>query len=620
MIKLYSTIYHILKFFRNDICSIFTKNLLFFGFGLWLFLAFPIKVAAQTVVFSDDFSQGFEKWQDVRNTFNLWSVINSFQIQAYVDKNFTLAQIVPKDEYWNPEWKNILFSYDYKYLSGADRNATFWFRDTLNWTGIHFVSNSWFLSHVANGFVIWQKSGYVSLTKDKTYHVQLHLEDGSVKLLLDGSEIFDVHVPTYDGEGGKVTLIAGTGAVSPTQAIFSNVAVALLGVVDELPDWIEKLLPISLTKQNDPQWTQIEYDTATAWSSGGYGIGDWGCLIASINMILNYYGISQMPDGQEINPETLNAWLNSQPDGYVGGGLVNWSAITRLVRIINEVYSTTKLEYSRIGGDSLGVAVNEINQDRPVILQIPGHFLVGNGIVANDNDSELDLIISDPLYEYELFSQHQKDLLSTRILQPTMTDLSYFHMNHQVGLEVNILDGDMNSVSSVQKFSDFLFDSSKQHSSPEFTFYEFSKPPEGTYFIEVQQDKLGEFELTIFVYDQQGNLSNLSYKGVAGPTLETTTLLKIDYYKDQPSTLYSGVNFENFSEDINFLKSIGKIKKHYVALELKNWAIAAQDSSAVNKPRYIGAIKVDLDWYQDYLGNGSKNILQKRLEEIERNL
>jgi len=63
---------------------------------------------------------------------------------------------------------------------------------------------------------------------------------------------------------------------------------------------------------------------------------------------MNFHEINKMLDGGVANPSSINTWLLSQPDGYIDSGMVNWLAITRLTKVINEQYSTPKFEYKEL--------------------------------------------------------------------------------------------------------------------------------------------------------------------------------------------------------------------------------------------------------------------------------
>lgn len=561
------------------------------------------------VVFTDDFSNNFEKWQDVRMTFDMWSIVDQ-QADVFINRGSTLAELIPKDEYWDPAWKNYIYKLDYTYLRGADKALSFWFQDILNWYQFHFVGNSYILSHIENGQEVWRVFGDLVLDAGRTYDMEVHLKDGMITFYVDGQQKFQLTDPTFNNDYGRIGLKAGAGAIAPTHVQFDNIVVTLLADTFTLP--------ITAVKQTDPAWKDLEYDSASQWSPTQFGIGDWGCLLTSIDMILQYHAITNFPDGTEITPATLNTWLQNQTDGFIGPGLINWSAISRLVKQIHDTSGSVNLEYSRIPGSDLTSARLEIQNNKPVIVEIPGHFLVGNGIPESDSD----IIITDPAYDYTLLSQHQTELLSTRLLTPSFTDLSYIHLSHQNTISVALTDNTNSAPATYQSYSQFLSNETTAQQSPAFTLHEFAKPETGIYNIQIHStDQTPQpFTLTVFAYDINANLSNLSYTGVAGPT-DSPTVVTLQFEKNgASSSAYSNTNYSHLESDLYFYLEQNVIQKKYVALELIQLTKAAQNASVENQLRYVSALRQTIDWYSEYIPEPTQTSLLERIAEIQRNL
>lgn len=600
--------------------------------GIIIFLINPSLSFAQ-VVFTDDFTNGYEKWEDVHNSFDLWSIVEE-QADVFVNRRSTFAELVPKDEYWNNDWKNYIYKLDYTYLEGADKLLSFWYQDNANFYQFHFVGNSFILSHAENSRYVWEKKGYLILRSGTTYKMEVHLEDGNIKFYVNAKELFNVNDPTFNNDHGKIGIKSGAGNVFPTHVQFDNIEVSLIS------DIIDYILPVNSLKQTDPVWKDIEYDSATTWADENIGIGAWGCLVTSINMILDYHQIYNLPDGTKITPETLNEWLKNQEDGFVGPGLVNWSAVTRLVKEINNVNGTVNLEYSRVANSSLNniidtsnnstlninsnlePAILEIQNDKPVILEIPGHFLVGNGV----NQQQDDLFISDPAYSRNLLSQHQKDLLSTRLLTPSYTDLSYIHIAHDQNISTMLKDSANDIPANYQTYSQSIssipnseFLSSQE--SPEYTLHEISKPESGIYELEITNntDLPVQYNITIFTYDVDANLTNLTYSGIIG-TEDNSTVLAINFNKNGSSTITSNSSFVHLLKDIKVFKNKNEIIKNYVNYELEQLTNTAINANTSNKLRYITAIKSTLNWYSENISESANQLINQRLIEIGKTL
>jgi len=582
---------------------------------LLLFLKQTSPVKAQQVVFEDDFSNGFEKWESVRDHLDLWSTTDG-KADIYIDTGSTWAELVPKDEYWSSDWKNIIYELDYSYIAGADANISFGFQDLKNWYEIHFANGDYQLVRVKNGKVVWGKNGHANVGSN---HLTVIFNQGQITFKINDNILVDAQDTTFEDNYGKISIKATTGSIYPTHVAFDNIVVKSL-------DNLETKLSVPIQKQTDSNWASQEYDSANNWSSS-IGIDRWGCALTSASMILNYHNINTMPNGDEVNPNTLNSWLNSQEDGYIGSGLVNWIAITRLTKNINEVFNTPKLEYSRTQGDNLYTAKTELEDNKPSILQIAGHFLVASGVVngsqwsEEEANPENDLYINDPAFEYEKFSQHQTPLLSTRTFQPSFTDLSYIHLSYSPLLTLNMINEDNSNIPLLQNFNDYLTEFNVDdeenftpQTSPTIQISELAKPTQGTYFIHLQQDELSTANTTIFAYDQAGELSNLSFSGLVG---QAGITLKLEYNPQGESQLIKIINFQTFLNDLSELLSRKEIRKHYVYQELYHLASFAKDDETGSKSRYIDALNKTIDFYSEYLSTNAFHLLHQRLEEIK---
>ena len=577
--------------------------------GLVQLLQYPNQVFAQ-VVFREDFSSGYDRWQDTRGTFNLWSIVDS-TADVLITTGSTLAEIVPKSEHWDESWKNYIYKLDYTYLTGVDKALSFWYQDTRNWYQFHFVGNNYILSHIADGIEVWRQSGDLILESGQTHKMEVHLKDGNIQFFMDNQKRLEYDDPTFDNDYGRIGLKAGVGNVGPTHLQFDNIEVSLI------PDFTDFILPITTLKQTDPTWRNIEYDSASKWATGKFGIGEWGCLVTSINMILNYHGITTLPDGTAITPITLNQWLLAQPDGYIGSGLVNWSAVSRLTAQISELQGSVKLEYQRVTGSNLETAIEKINLQQPVILEVPGHFLVGNGFTQDHSD----LFITDPAYSYQLLSQHTTTLASTRLLTPSHTDLSYIHIGHDPTLSISVAQKNNNPIENYQSYEQNITSLEQNDSAPTYVLHELSKPESAEYTLTLATTKptTQAVTVTIFVYDTLGNLTNLTYSGLAG-TIHNPTTLILSYSKDGISTLQSQESFENVLHDTEGFFDTGEIKKRYVSFELTALIEQAIHASQSNKIRYISALKKTIEWYKPHISESAKNILLQRLNRLELNL
>jgi len=580
----------LLHFTLNFLCSslLLLSNLVSFSKSI------PATYAAPTT-FQDNFSQGFTKWALARGDMSLWSITGE-QAKATVRTGSTITEIIPKDEYWNINWHNLTIEFDYTPLQGIDRNLSFGYQDTSNWYDLHFVDSFYQLARVQGGVVTFSVFHNYVLSNGKTYHMKLILNKGNIQLYIDGAKIIDETDWTFNNNFGKLSLKATTGAATPTIVQFDNILVT--PIVD-----VDIQLNVPLLKQTDPQWKDLEFDQAHIWSPAKQTINSWGCALTSMTMILQSYGLNKLPDGQNLTPATLNTWLKQQVDGYIDGGELNWNAVTRLTRLINTAYGTTKLEYARLAGD-LAKAKTEILAKRPAILEIPGHFLVASGLSVDQQT----VFIKDPFYDYTQFSQHQKTLASIRQFVPSHTDLSAILIAAPASVSLSLADTDSYLVANAQTWTESIQDPSQTNGakSPSTRYILLPKPVPGLYYLKVTvagNDTANLFgkRIQIFTYDQAANVYDLSQPL---PNIAKELNFAIWYIPPYRSQIHISASFHQLRTDLASFRQSGQIKTATAFLQLdKTISYPEQikpnsQAAYLNIGRYINPIQQSLDQFK----------------------
>jgi len=215
--------------------------------------------------------------------------------------------------------------------------------------------------------------------------VNMYFEDGNqIWIWIDNRSYFIRDKRPFLRDGTMV-LRAKSYSGLLSEILFSNVILR--------PAHPLSVLNVPYFSQKDPNWANLEYDSAKQWSREPT-IGRWGCALTSVTGILHYHGFTKFADNSAITPGTLNTWLKAQPDGYVGNGLLNWNAVVRLTQELAKRFQKTSLVYSK--GDFLkSFGRQEIYAKRPFILEVPGHFVNvigvrGSELIANDpNEREV---------------------------------------------------------------------------------------------------------------------------------------------------------------------------------------------------------------------------------------
>jgi len=555
------------------------------------------------VVFSDDFSHSLDKWELARGDPNVWSKTNNLAVASIATSN-TLSELVPRDQYWDSSIKNLAFDFDYTPILGTDRNIGFGYQDPQNWSEIHFTNREYNLVRVKDGGIVMNIFRPYDLLNGQEYHFKILLLEGHIQVWLNAEQIVNEVDPSFNHNYGKITLKATTGDSYPTKVGFTNVVVHAIAPVDG------KRLNVPLFKQNDPLWKNVEYDQAHAWSDKPT-IRRWGCALTSLAMMMKYYSLDKMPDGAATTPATLNEWLKSQHDGFFSGA-VNWIAFTRLVRILHELLGTTKLEYARINGPNMSAVKSEITADRPVVLQLPGHFLVADGVLPDNS-----ILIKDPIYPFSKLSQHKEPVLSVRTFTPSHTDLSYILLVHQPNLLVKVKDTQGNILPTLQSFYDEVDDSedSSGEKTPPLVEDQIAKPAEGKYIVEVSQDTLDAYSLQIVTYDKAANPTFFTETGEAGPQSQHMTL---DYHYDQTSSVtnQNSMNFTQFRKDLQTAKTVGQILRMSTFLRLDRIVAFAEKATSEEQKRYVGLLKILVKRYSAFISVAGEIFLNKKLDQL----
>lgn len=564
----------------------------------------PYSAQAQTTVLSDDFSNGLTKWQPTRDDGTMWQIVNG-AVEATVTKAATITELVPKDQYWSTEWKNITFSYDLTPLQGVDRNTSFGWESIKRWFEIHLVSGVLNLVRVEDGQVPLNIFDQYPMTNGQTYHVSITLQDQNISVKVNGELVTEATYQNYVSQGGKIGLKAGTGAVYPTKLRYDNVQVVWNKPADTQ-------LSVPLFKQVDQLWKDLVYDHATTWSAQPT-IGRYGCLVSSIAMVMNYHGLNKMADGALVTPAALNSWLTNQPDGFIGEGLVNWQAVTRLTKQLSDKFGTPKLEYSRVAGSGLTSTIDFIKKKYPSILEVSGHFLVGTGFTFDQKD----VLINDPAYTYDKLSQHSSGLLSTRLLTPSHTDLSYLVVSHTEVLTVNVTKADGSAVTGLETFTEQLSADGGQPQTTKISVQQLAKPDTGEFMVTVSQPKAGPFKLTVYAYDQLANLTDLSLTGWVGLTPQRYTI-QFQKTAGSSSTISSKIDWQVFRQVIAQTNASGSFLRKNMYDQLSSLVDhAEQEEPAKQLQRVKQLEKVLTAFNTNWLTPQTLNYLQHILQQLK---
>jgi hypothetical protein len=183
--------------------------------------------------------------------------------------------------------------------------------------------------------------------------------------------------------------------------------------------------------QSDARWATEEYARSTELPNGkdwcGTTIEQCGCAMTSVSVMLALYGLLQMPDGGALSPKTLNDWFNGaarQTDrgwvsrGYIYGDVI-WSAANELSGEIAKTNPNARtVRFVRTGSGSEEEIRADLEQGRPVVLEVPGHWIAAVGL---DGD---DILINDPFYRDRKTLDAYKGKVRSSVHYEPSSDLS----------------------------------------------------------------------------------------------------------------------------------------------------------------------------------------------------
>jgi hypothetical protein len=203
--------------------------------------------------------------------------------------------------------------------------------------------------------------------------------------VIEKEEDNDVHLCAPD-EGGPPPAPAD-GFVRVKPAILA----ALSG------DGIDVTAP--LFAQNDARWGGEEYaraadDQFRAQNLCGSTISQCGCAMTSVATVMSLFQLATMPDGQALTPEQLNSWMNIGAtrtargwvsQGYIYGDVI-WAAANQLsAEMAKARPGTPTMRFRAIGSGSEEQIRAELQAGRPIILEVPGHWIAAIGIDPQTN-------------------------------------------------------------------------------------------------------------------------------------------------------------------------------------------------------------------------------------------
>lgn len=509
----------------------------------WWLVVFPNPIrASSSLLFAETFDwYGLQRWTETYNGQWLdptlpcrsrssdhisWEAVNG---QAKLNINGS----VPCKVVLQPDLQTELPSkwqarFQFQPLSHqADYNWLVKWQDQDNYLGFHLFNNWLYAEKIVNGvnYAIVPSQQYLPIKKDHVYQVAMSYDQlaRTIAVQVDDQQpmMFSEALSDPALTAGLPGLAGSVGAGQNTSAVaYDN------WQIWELESTTRTILDVPLLKQTDPRWSNQEYNSALTWSPENPHVSRWGCALTSAAMLFQYFGLNTMPNGEPLSPGTLNDWLKSQPDGYVAEGLLNWRALSRLSWQIQAQWNTPALEfkYEALPPDPLNWLQVQLWRQLPIILALPGHFVVAHGVT---NDSKVQ--IRDPYYAYTNLVPYQNSWLSARLFTPSQTDLSAISIWAKPGVALKLAD---------QSIMPIL----ESYPQGEWWVYDLPKPAIGLHSLSITNLSQAAQPALIQVYDQFGSVIEQS---LLIPPQATEYQVKVDLHPDAPVKIdWEPINYQ----------------------------------------------------------------------------
>ncbi len=572
------------------------KLILTSGFIFFLLFISSFKVISATTLFQDDFENpNNNQWDLVVNP-GAWLMQNIQNSNRFGTLN---PGIEAEADAGDINWTNYEFSIDILPISGTDRNLMFrvnnqrTFPFNLNLPvayGIHLYPNHIWLQKFTVSGIQEPVNTNINLPNNQTTRIRVVANQNNIKIYLGNNT-----QPTIDWSDnnnpilqGKIGLLVTGGS----QVWFDNVLVTDIA----LPS-----LTVPDIKQYSSPWNSQIYDKASSWSTDPT-VARWGCALTSADMILQYYGFS-------INPGDLNTWLNSQPDGYVGNGLLNWLAISRY----SKTNATTQpsLEFLRQPNTNSSL-VNELNSSRPAILEVPGHFVVATGQTPTSFN------INDPAYpDHPTLDSYGNSFQSLETYVPSHTDLGYIMLTIDPSFALKVSDTNGNEITGNTFIQNPLLDdvNNSNKSGNPLQIFMSPKPIDGNYKVEITGN--GTYELGSYLYDHDGKVNLTKTRGIISDNQNDEFQVSIG----ESNITTQNITIDSILLDWADAKAQNKIKNQGIYNEIK---IALNFTKNLIQNKNLKLAKISLKsiisllkiYTPKFIDSNTSNIIQSEIESL----
>ncbi|MGE0688022.1 MAG: C39 family peptidase [Dehalococcoidia bacterium] len=296
-----------------------------------------------------------------------------------------------------------------------------------------------------------------------------------------------------------------------------------------------------LFAQNDPKWGAEEYDHGREQDVGcGKTLAECGCAMTSVATVLSLFDIITTPGGAELSPSSMNAWFNQGAkltnagwvsQGYVYGNVV-WTAANNFKGPQTDPSQPPlAVRFAGWGSGSEAEVRRELSAGRPVVLEVPGHYIAAVGLQGDQ------ILINDPYYANRTtLSSYAGRVKSSRLYEPSQ-DRRAIMVTVPGGQRVQVTDARGNVVGTLSSGdpADVVNGAKKDLPGSSYRFEEqwrdptcTERPPEegagvnmvyiplpenGTYRVRVLNPGGSSTAVAVHMYDVNGDVTMQTHEG-----------------------------------------------------------------------------------------------------------
>ena len=554
-----------------------------------------------------------ELWESVLGDWDQWQVVEGRLhglLPAPPMFSGTRSAITPRFSLW-PVTGNYQFSFDFTPLDTADKNFGVLFdyyidykgKVILSYLSFHFIDQQVYIETFQRNFLTHKTLVPWPLNPGETYHFRLIFQQPDFILYVNDQLLFS---SANDQDFWPIFLEPGRPLFYLTKGNYDQSAVIYSNFVLE---YYPQLL-VTYFSQLHASWAEVVYDHTQEFFNPALTIGNSGCALTSAVMLLHYYGFDTFPDqeswsselrGKTINPETLNLWLKSEADGYLGVGLVNWLAITRLTKLLSQSVANKQFLAFAYADYQPDLVSEELGAGRPVIADLDGHFVVITGMAENgDHEEAISYLINDPVdSEHTMLDPKIEPIQSLRLFKRNQTDLSYFLLLSAEELDFKLMHvaDDLERPAVVAREANLLEANLPEANLPEvdlpeanspeanqdYFLYYWPQPENGEYLWQFEVNDLAKLpRAQLFVYQRDAQLQIFNLADYVARELNFV------FSKDQLAELAVDLNQHNLLFYHQYL--LARLLKLQREQELLG--------EVANANRYQQLIEYFLDFYQ----------------------